>query len=230
MITDDRLRRCGTRAKSELNYVAPTRALFSVPIVHEKVRMLFDDRGVRIYHQHTLAKIDLDQRIATFRTPDGLKEVGYDFINVVPLMKAPEVVRNSPLPWQSGPWAAEGWVEVDRHTMRHTRFPNVFAVGDVAGVPKGKSAASMTWQVPVAVDHLIADIAGTRSSESYNGYTSCPLITRIGRAMLVEFDYNHNLTPSFPGIIAPHEELWISWVRKEIALKPTHLAMLRGRA
>jgi sulfide:quinone oxidoreductase len=48
--------------------------------------------------------------------------------------------------------------------------------------------------------------------------------------MLVEFDYNNNLTPSFPGIIAPLEELWISWLMKEIALKPTYNAMLRGRA
>jgi sulfide:quinone oxidoreductase len=48
--------------------------------------------------------------------------------------------------------------------------------------------------------------------------------------MLVEFDYNDNLVPSVPGVIAPLEELWISWIMKEVALKPTYLAMLRGRA
>lgn len=88
----------------------------------------------------------------------------------------------------------------------------------------------MKWQVPVAVDHLVATIAGTTSDSIYNGYTSCPLITRLGRAMLVEFDYQNNLTPSFPGIIAPLEELWITWVMKTMALKPTYLSMLRGRA
>ncbi len=98
-------------------------------------------------------------------------------------------------------------MEVDRHTMRYKRCPDVFAVGDVAAVSKGKTAASLKWQVPVAVDHLVADIAGTRSNELYNGYASCPLITRTGRAMLVEFDYNDNLTPFFPGIIAHLEEL-----------------------
>jgi sulfide:quinone oxidoreductase len=86
------------------------------------------------------------------------------------------------------------------------------------------------WQVPVAVDHLIASIQERQSQESYNGYTSCPLITRVGRAMLVEFDYNDNLVPSFPGIIAPLEELWITWIMKEVGLKPTYLAMLRGKA
>jgi hypothetical protein len=71
-------------------------------------------------------------------------------------------------------------------------------------------------------------IEGREGTETYNGYTSCPLITRIGRAMLIEFDYNNNLTPSFPGIIAPLEELWISWLMKEVALKATYNAMLRG--
>jgi sulfide:quinone oxidoreductase len=103
-------------------------------------------------------------------------------------------------------------------------------VGDVAGVPKGKTAASVKWQAPVAVDHLVASLSDTVSEARYEGYTSCPLITRIGRAMLVEFDYKDNLTPSFPGVIAPLEELWITWLMKEVALKPTYLAMLRGDA
>jgi sulfide:quinone oxidoreductase len=145
-------------------------------------------------------------------------------------MRAAKVVRDSPLPWREGPFAADGWMEVDKHTLRHARYPNVFGVGDIAGVPKGKTAASVKWQVPVAVDHLVADIAGTQSDMSYDGYTSCPLITQMGRAMLVEFDYQNNLTPSFPGIVAPLEELWVTWVMKTIALKPTYIAMLRGEA
>jgi sulfide:quinone oxidoreductase len=103
-------------------------------------------------------------------------------------------------------------------------------VGDSAGVPKGKTAASVKWQVPVAVDHLVASITGGSSDAFYDGYTSCPLITRIGRAMLVEFDYHNNLVPSFPGVIAPLEELWVTWIMKEVGLKPTYLAMLRGQA
>lgn len=84
--------------------------------------------------------------------------------------------------------------------------------------------------VPVAVDHLTATIEQKTSTATYDGYTSCPLITRLGQAMLVEFDYNDNLVPSFPGVIAPLEELWITWVMKTMALKPTYLAMLRGRS
>lgn len=229
-ITDDEMRTRGTRSKAELIYNAHNKALFSVPIVSEKVRMLFGDRGVKVNYEHVLTAIDAGKKLATYKTPTGTVEMKYDFIAVVPPMRAPEAVRQSTLGWRDGNWAADGWIEVEKPTLRHKRYSNVFAVGDVAGVPKGKTAASVKWQVPVAVDHLVAAIEGKTSTSVYNGYTSCPLITRKGQAMLVEFDYNDNLTPSFPGIIAPLEELWITWVMKEVALKPTYVSMLRGRA
>lgn len=229
-LTDDHLRRRGNRGKAELIYAAHNKVLFSVPIVSEKVRMLFRDRGIKTRYEHVLLAIDPGRKVATFRTPQGPQEIGFDFINVVPPMRAPDAVRNSPLRWQEGIFAADGWMEVDKATLRHKRFANVFGIGDVAGVPKGKTAASVKWQVPVAVDHLVATIAQKTSTAAYDGYTSCPLITRLGQAMLVEFDYNDNLVPSFPGVIAPLEELWITWVMKTMALKPTYLAMLRGRS
>jgi len=229
-ITEDYLTRRGRRGKAEIVYNSNNKVLFSVPIVSEKVRMLFEERGIEVSYERVLKAIDPGRRIATFATPQGIEEQGYDFIHVIPPMRASHAIRNSPLPWQSGAWAAEGWLEVDKGTLRHVRHPNVFGVGDVAGVPKGKTAASVKWQVPVAVDHLVAEIAGKTSAALYTGYTSCPLITRLGQAMLVEFDYRNNLTPSFPGVIAPLEELWVSWVMKTMALRPTYVSMLRGRA
>ena len=139
------------------------------------------------------------------------------------------MIRQSGLSW-TDKWTDQGWVEVDQRTLRLRRFPEVFALGDVAGVPKGKTAASVKWQVPVVEDHLIAAIQGKEGSETFSGYTSCPLMTRVGRAMMIEFDYNNNLSPSFPALIAPLEELWISWLMKEVALRATYYAMLRGKA
>jgi sulfide:quinone oxidoreductase len=113
--------------------------------------------------------------------------------------------------------------------MQHLRYPNIFGIGDINGVPRGKTAASVKWQAPVAVDNLITFMNDRPMEASYNGYTSCPLVTRVGSAMLIEFDYDGNLTPSFP-FIDPLEESWISWVIEEKALKPTYYAMLRGLA
>lgn len=228
-LVDDLARRGGAGSKARIVYASNGPALFGVPIVSEKVRMLFGERGIETAYSHVLKSIDAGRRIATFETPDGAKEIGYDYIHVIPPQRAPDFVRQSGLSW-ADKWTDQGWVEVDQKTLRHRRHPEIFALGDVAGVPKGKTAASVKWQVPVVEDHLVAQIAGKEGTAVYDGYTSCPLITRVGRAMLVEFDYNNNLVPSFPGIIAPLEELWISWLMKEIALKPTYNAMLRGQA
>lgn len=227
-VSDDYLRRRGTRSKSEIIYNSNNQVFFSVPIVSEKVRMLFKDRGIKTHYDRTLEAVDIGKRIATFKTPEGNTELQYDFINVIPPMRASDAVRNSPLPWKEGIFAHDGWMEVHKGNLRHKRFDNVFGIGDVAGVPKGKTAASVKWQVPVAMEHLVASINGKESAAVYNGYTSCPMITRLGQAMLVEFDYDNDLVPSFPGLIAPLEELWISWVMKTIALKPTYISMLRG--
>jgi sulfide:quinone oxidoreductase len=228
-LADDHLRRNGTRAKSKIVYNAHNQTLFSVPLVDAKVRELFQRQEFETNFGHVLSAIDPARHIATYATPNGPVDMKWDFINVIPPMRAPAAVRNSALRWQTGAFAADGWLEVDRFTLRHARYANIFGVGDINGVPKGKTAASVKWQTPVAVDHLIGTITGKGSMERYNGYTSCPLITKIGQAMLVEFDYDNNLTPSFP-FIAPLEEHWIPWVIKEKALKPNYTAMLRGLA
>lgn len=223
----------------EMHYLCPQKALFSVPIVAEKVRMLYGERGIDSYFERTLVAVDPGRKIATFSRPelDSLtgemgtttEEMPYDYLHVIPPQRAPEVVRQSGLSWPDR-WVGQGWVEVNPQTLRHVRYPEVFALGDVAGVPKGKTAASVKWQAPVVGEQLIAAIQGRESSELYDGYTSCPLITRVGQAMLVEFDYHDNLLPSFPGLIAPLEELWFSWLMKVWALKATYNAMLRGKA
>jgi sulfide:quinone oxidoreductase len=229
-LIDDRLTRAEARGTARIDYIAPQSSLFGVPIVAERVRMLFDERDINYTYGRTLRSIDAGTKIATFTDADGFThDEEYDYLHVIPPQRAPEFVRQSGLAWADR-WTDQGWVDCDPATLRHNRYANIWAVGDVAGVPKGKTAASVKWQVPVVEDHLVAAIEGAEGTETYNGYTSCPLITRIGRAMLIEFDYNNDLTPSFPGIIAPLEELWISWLMKEVALKATYNAMLRGQA
>jgi len=229
-LIDDRLRRAGNRGNAEIVYAAPQAALFGVPIVAEKVRMLFEDRGVETRMGRTLRAIDGDRKIATFTDAEGAAhEEDYDYLHVIPPQRAPDFVVQSGLAWADR-WTDQGWVDCDMATMRHNRYANIWALGDVAGVPKGKTAASVKFQVPVVEDHLVAAIEGREGTATYDGYTSCPMITRIGRAMLIEFDYHNNLVPSFPGLIAPLEELWISWLMKEVALKATYNAMLRGQA
>lgn len=226
-VTDDRLRETGMRSRARMTYAAHDGTLFSVKPVNEKVKELFAGRGIEVAYSHVLESVEPGRRIARFRHGTETVEMRYDFLHVVPPMRAAPPVADGPLSWKEGPFAAQGWLEVDRATLQHRRYPNIFGVGDVNGVPRGKTAASVKWQAPVAVQNLIDTIAGKAPSAAYNGYTSCPMITRIGQAMLVEFDYEGRLTPTLP-LIDPLAESWAAWIVEEKALRPVYAAMLRG--
>src|SRR5690625_1503530 len=253
-LLEDRARRESGSNGFEMHYLCPQNALFSVPIVAEKVRMLFGERGISSHFDHQLVALDPGRRLAYFSRPSLAQikeaapvasadsawpqqsatgtdwiELPYDYIHVIPPQRAPKVVRESGLSWPDR-WVGQGWVEVDPHTLRHVRYPEVFALGDVAGVPKGKTAASVKWQAPVVEDQLVAALQGRDSDAHYDGYTSCPLITRVGQATMVEFDYEDTLLPSFPGLIAPLEELWLRWLMKGRAVNASYQAMLRRKA
>src|SRR5690606_8564692 len=137
-ITDDKARLKGRRSAVKLIYNAHNNGVFAVAPVNEKVSSLFQQRDIHVNYNHVLQAIDVDREVAQFGTPGGPVTLDYDFIHIVPPMRAPHAVRQSPLAWQSGTLSADGWVEADKASLRHPRYSNVFSVGDVAGVPRGK--------------------------------------------------------------------------------------------
>ena len=228
MLTEDLMQRRGTRSTAQFNYPTAGESLFSQPDMNDFLKREFPDRDINVRWNHPLSGIEPEIRRATFDTPDGPVRLDYDFIHVVPPMRAPDPLANSTLAWRSGPHASGGWMEVDQYTMRHPRYANVFGAGDCVGTPIGKTAASVKAQVPVAVENMIQAIQGAEMTASYNGYTSCPLITGRGRGILVEFDYELAMVPSFP-FISPYEEHWVPWVMKDRMLHAAYNAMMRGR-
>ncbi len=229
MLTEDLARRRGQRDAVSMVYNSPSEGLFSQPDMDQFLKQEFPSRDIAINWNHRLVGIEPELKRATFATPNGEQRIDYDFIHVVPPMRAPDPLGNSALAWQDGPFADDGnWMEVDRATLQHARFPNVFGAGDCVGTPIGKTAASVKAQVPVAVENMLAIIQGREPVSQYDGYTSCPLITGQGRGILVEFDYALNMVPSFP-FINPYREHWVPWVMKDRMLLPAYNAMLRGR-
>ncbi len=137
-------------------------------------------------------------------------------------------MKKSDLSWKEGPFAPGGWLEVDKATLQHRRFPNVFGIGDINGPPRGKTAATVKKSAPLVAHNLVQVIAGRAPDASFDGYTSCPMITREGSAMLIEFNYEGKLTPSLP-MIEPLQDSYMAWLLKYRLLKPAYVAVLKGR-
>jgi sulfide:quinone oxidoreductase len=225
----DRLFKAGTLGASKISFQSALGNVFGVKVVNDNVLDRWKALGIDVEFSRKLTAIDIGARRATFVSPEGEKqEMPYDFIHVVPPMRAPDAVKNSDLAWKDGPFAAGGWLEVDKATLQHRRYPNVFGIGDINGTPRGKTAATVKKSAPLVAHNLVEVIAGRKADEAFDGYTSCPLITREGSAMLIEFDYEGRLTPSLP-MIKPLNDSFFAWLMKYRMLKPAYMAVLKGR-
>ena len=225
----DRLHQAGTLGASKIRFQSALGNVFGVKVVNDNVLERWKVLGIDVEYSRRLAAIDIAARRATFLSPEGEREqLDYDFIHVVPPMRAPDVVKNSDLAWKEGPFAAGGWLEVDKGTLQHRRFANVFGIGDINGTPRGKTAATVKKSAPLVAHNLSQVIAGRTADATFDGYTSCPLITREGSAMLIEFDYDGRLTPSLP-MIEPLQDSYFAWLMKYRMLKPAYMAVLKGR-
>lgn len=221
----DRLQQAGTLSNSQIDFFSPSKQVFSVPKVNENVlnRWQSLEKPIDVYFERKLTGIDVDKKTAFFVDTQGNQHTEmYDFIHLVPPMVAVDSVKNSPLA------NSIGWLEVNKYTLQHTRYSNVFGLGDINGTPKGKTAATVKLSAPVVVQNLIDVMKGQLPSQKFNGYTSCPLLIEEGKAMLVEFDYENNLTPTVP-FVDPLKESYFAWFLEEMMLKPAYMAVAKGR-
>jgi sulfide:quinone oxidoreductase len=194
-LTDEALRRRGVRDGSRIAFMKAKGKLFSSPPYEETLYEIVERKGLELNLMTELIEIRPDDKQAVFRTLDSGEEmtVQYDLLHVTPPMGPLDVIAHSPLA------NAEGWVDVDSGTLQHTRYDNVFGIGDNSSLPTSKTGAAIRKQAPVLVDHLMAELRHTTPiNGTYNGYTSCPLVTGYGKLVLAEFDYNKEPDESFP--------------------------------
>ncbi|EFY96702.1 NAD(FAD)-dependent dehydrogenase domain protein [Metarhizium robertsii] len=158
-------------------------AMFAVPKYAAKLEELRKERGVDGLFQHDLVAIN--GNVATFARPNGEAAVTkqFDLLHVVPKMGAPTFIKDS------GIGNDAGYVDVDDHSLRHRKYPNIWSAGDASSLPTSKTAAAVTSEAPVLVRNLLQVLQGKQPDAAYDGYTSCPLLTEYGKVLLAEFKY-----------------------------------------
>lgn len=205
-LADSWLRKRGVRDQSNVIYAAAGESIFGVPKYRHALEKLVEERDIDTRFQRVLTAVRPEKREAVFKNMAANQEevVSYELLHVVPEQGPPEVVKSSTLADDAG------WVEVDRDTLQHTRFPNVFSLGDNSSLPTSRTGAAIRKQVPVLVENLLALRANEKMTASYDGYTSCPLVTGYGEMMLAEFDYDGNPAETFPVDQArPRYSMWL---------------------
>ena len=213
-MADDHFKsKSGVGVNTRVIFCTPLRSLFAVPAYARTLQQVVKRRGIEVRFGWDLKAVRAAEQIAVFEVHDAdgtvhTEELPFAMLHAVPPMSAPAVVASSPLAGD----APGGWVEADKLTTQHPRYPNVFALGDVAGLPTSKTAGAVRGEAPVTAANVLAFLDGRPLAAHYDGYTVCPLITGYDNVVMAEFDYSQQPISSF--LVDPTKERWSMWLMK----------------
>ncbi len=224
----DHWRRAGVADDIRVVLALGTPTIFKASAYVPLIEKVAERYGIEVRLSTELAEIHPETRHAVLHdATSGKSELAYDFVHATPPQSAPDWIRTGPL---AGPDDPGGYVTVDRETLRHTRYPEIFALGDASNLPTSKTGAAIRKQAPVLVANLRAALAGDEPTARYDGYTSCPVVTAHNRMLLAEFDYSLQPTPTIP-LIDTKRERYDMYLLKRYGLPALYWhIMLRGRA
>lgn len=190
-------RRTGVLGDIDIHLVLPTPAMFGIPKFADILAATARDYGMTVHLSSEVCEVDGPNRTVTIRNLDSGEAAAlpYTMAHLVPPQSAPDWVKASPL---AAPEDPGGYVEVDKHTLQHVRYPEVFALGDAGSTPNSKTGAAVRHQAPVVVANMKAAWQGRELTAAYDGYSSCPLTLSHRKLLLAEFDYSMQPTPSNP--------------------------------
>jgi eukaryotic sulfide quinone oxidoreductase len=169
----DRYRQTQRDDNIKVDFYTATPTMFGVKKYSDALEKLRVERSVGGHFQHNLTSIDVGNRKATFTEGDGSKvEEEYSLLHVTPPMGPLDVIKSSSLADPAG------WVDVNKDTLQHNKYSNVWAIGDCSSLPTSKTAAAITAQAPVLTENLFTIVdTGRLPAATYDGYTSCPVCT-----------------------------------------------------
>ncbi|AIY42837.1 Oxidoreductase (flavoprotein) [Collimonas arenae] len=219
--------RSGMLNKIKVEFHSAGTVLFGVAAFVPPLMRYIQKYKAQLVFESNLVKVDGDRKLAWFDVKDASgnivrQEKTFDLLHVVPPQVAPDALRNSALA------NLDGWCEVDPATLRHVRYRNVFALGDVSSTANAKTVAAIRKQAVVVATNLLAACAGQALSANYDGYGACPLTVEKGKVILAEFGYGGKLLPTFP--LDPTVARRSNWLLKTKVLPWVYWTlMLKGR-
>lgn len=225
----DYWREQGVLKDIDIHLVLPTPAMFGVKEFSDVLVGVARRYGITVHFESEVTEVRSATRevVVANRANDTTSTLPYDVMHLVPPQSAPDWIKKSPLADAANP---AGYIEIDKHTMQHGRYPNVFSLGDAGSSPNSKTGAAIRKQAPVVAENLQCVMEGKPLTASYGGYASCPLTTARRKMLLAEFDYTMKPKPTFP-VIDTVKERTDMWYLKRYGLPFMYWnLMLKGLA
>jgi sulfide:quinone oxidoreductase len=182
-LLDDYLRARGIRDKTEVKLLSPLNRAFTIEATSKLVQPILAERGIELTGFFNVESVDPIAKTVT--SMEG-ETVAYDLLVLVPPHRGQKVIESS------GLGDERGWVPVDKNTLKHTRYGNIWAIGDTTSIPISKSGSVAHYEATVAAAEIAAVVKGEAPpAHVYDGKVMCFLETGRGQATTIQFDYDH---------------------------------------
>ncbi len=187
MLLESACRKRRIRQQTEIDLYAAEPGPMGVagPDVSRAVRQMVESKGIRYHPEHQVNEVEPGLRRIRFSNGVNAR---YDLLAYVPPLRAPRALRDS------GLIAESGWIPVDRHNLE-TKYPGVFALGDVTGIPLTmgkplpKAGVFAHKQAEVVAHNLAHEITGRGTCVRYGGWGECFIETGDGRGGFGKGDF-----------------------------------------
>jgi sulfide:quinone oxidoreductase len=179
LLLDEMLSARGVREACRISFVIPLGTpVPPSPETSAALKAEFEARGIELIAGRRVSALDPERNVAVL---DDDSQLPFDLFLGVPKHRAPEVVIASGM-------TEDGYIPVDFATLK-TRFPGVYAVGDVAtaGVPKAGVFAEGAARI--VAQTLIAEFAGGEEPGRHLGQGTCYIEFGGGRIGSVDIDF-----------------------------------------
>lgn len=209
--------------------VQPYPTVFGIPEVDRELDRKIAEYGIELRTNSELVAVNPGGRTATIRNnaDNTSEDLLYDVLNAVPPQSAPDWLKATDLPAAGDEY---GFVEVDTQTLRHSRYPNVWSLGDAAGTANSKAGGALRKQTKVLAKNLISARKGEPLSQKYNGYSVCPFTVSRNTVVFAEFDHHYNPMPTIPKVPTWKESRISWWVDRDMFPQVYWNLILKGRA
>lgn len=176
-LLDEYLRERGRRDACHIQVVMPFgKPIPPSPETSDAILAKFAERGIEWIGEHRVTELDGGEAVLN----DGTR-LPFDLFLGIPKHHVPPVVEAAGL-------AVNGWVPVDPANLQ-TRFPDVYAVGDVNSVGTPKAGVFAEGAARVAADHVIAKIREAEAPGPYDGRGACYVELGDGEVARVDVDF-----------------------------------------
>lgn len=173
----------GIRDRVHLTYVTPLDGAFTKPVASEALGGMLAERNIELVTEFNTGEVDgVGRRLVSYDE----REVPFDLAVVVPLHGGAAYVGRSP-----GLGDELDFVPADEHTLQAKAAPNIFVIGDAANVPTSKAGSVTHFQGETLVENIARFLAGEPLEEGFDGHANCFIETGFHKALLIDFNYDH---------------------------------------